>query len=66
MTDHNYYSGWTYEMKEDETFVESAGHPRTLRMPVYLKQVPQVVLSGIINAKGMLQTKIVAMSMTRQ
>ena len=34
-------------------------------MPVNLKQVPQVVLSGITNAKGMLQTKIVAMRLTR-
>ena len=38
---HNYYSAWTYITKEDENFVESAGHP-----------VPQVVLSGITNAKG--------------
>ena len=50
--------------KEDENFVESACHP-TLRMPVNLTQVLEVVLSRITNAKGMLQTKIVAMRMTR-
>ena len=61
---HNYYSAWTYVTKEDENFVESAGHP-ALRMPVNLRQVPQVVLRGITNAKGMLQTKIMAMRRTR-
>ena len=24
---HNYYSAWTYVTKEDENFIESAGHP---------------------------------------
>ena len=24
---HNYYSAWTYVTKQDENFVESAGHP---------------------------------------
>ena len=37
---------------------------RTLRMLVNLKQVPQVVLSRITIAKGMLQTKIVATTKT--
>ena len=34
-------------------------------MPVNLKQVPQVVLGGITNAKGMLRTKIMMIRMTR-
>ena len=34
-------------------------------MPVNLKQVSQVEPSAITNAKGMLQTKIVATRMTR-
>ena len=34
-------------------------------MPVNLKQVPQVVLDGLTNAKRMLQTKIMTIRMTR-
>ena len=34
-------------------------------MPVNLKQVPQVVLGGITNAKGMLRMKIMTIRMTR-
>ena len=62
---HNYYSAWTYVTKEDENFIESAGHPD-------LKNASEPKTSAASRAKRnnkhkrKLQTKIIAMRMIRR